>query len=347
MPLWCMAQTAITVTKVIQPNLDTLITTTTTTVSSVTLKYKPPVITPPGSVTVGGKASGPITLKSNTTYSGLTIDLKNAKTTGISGSKVSNVTIVNCKVINTTSFAVNLSNCTNVTIQNCLFSGVGMGVYASGGTGYKIKDNQFLNINGIDQNWFGHAIQLNGVSGGGNIISGNHIENIAGVALHPHDLISIYQSNGVKGDSIMVLNNWIRGGQLSKWPTSNAGACGIVLGDVNGTYQVARGNILVNPGAGGVANIGKGLGIKMDHNIIFSVKTAVTGQALGANNSVQSDVGYNHTAWTNSSGGNTVNSNPYSQYYQTGPVPLNWQTNVWADKTVTANILPTVIITYK
>jgi hypothetical protein len=299
--------------------------------------------------TTAYNSSGPIVLKSNTTVSGLSIDLANASTIGVSGNGVSNVHITNCRIVNTTNFAVDLKACTNITIDNCFFSNVGMGIYAEGSsTGIKVNNNQFLNINGISTTFYGHAIQFNTVKGGGNQINYNRIENIAGVALHPHDIINIYESNGISGDSIQVIGNWIRGGQLSFWPTANAGACGIVLGDVNGSYQVARGNILVNPGAGGVANIGNGTGIKMDHNFVFSVQTPVTGQGLGILNNAQTDVGYNHVNWTNSSGGNTVNSTPYSQYWiSSSPIPLNWITNTWADRSVTASVLPTTIITLK
>jgi hypothetical protein len=299
--------------------------------------------------TISYNSSGPIVLKSNTTVSGLSIDLSNASTVGISGNGVSNVHITNCRIVNTSSFAIDIKSCSNITIDNCFIANVGFGVYAEGGcTGIKVNNNQFLNVNGISTNYFGHAVQFNGVTGGGNQINYNRVENIAGVALHPHDILSVYESNGIPGDSIQVIGNWIRGGQLSKWPTSNAGACGIVLGDVNGSYQVARGNILVNPGAGGVANIGNGTGIKMDHNIIFSVQTPVTGQGLGVQNNTKTDVGYNRENWTNSSGGNTLNSSPYSQYWiSSSPTPLNWTTNTWADRSVTASALPATIITMK
>ena len=297
-------------------------------------------------------ASGPIVLKSNTTISGLSIDLGKASKVGITGKGVSNVHITNCRIVNTTSFAVDLNKCSNITIDNCFISNVGSGVYTENGcTGIKVNSNQFLNINGVNTNILGHAIQFNQTTGGGNQINNNRIENIAGVAQHPHDIINLYHSSGIKGDSIQVIGNWIRGGQLSYYPTANAGACGIVLGDEYGSYQVARNNVLVNPGAGGVANIanqGSSVGIKIDHNKIFSVKTPVSGQGLGVLNSSKTDVGYNLVNWTNSSGGNTVNSTPYSQYYiANSPTPLNWTKNVWADRSIVASVLPATIITMK
>jgi hypothetical protein len=86
----------------------------------------------------------------------------------------------------------------------------------------------------------------------------------------------------------------------------------------------------------------------MDHNIIFSVQTPVTGQAMGVQNSSLTDVGYNDVNWTNSSGGNTLNSSPYSQYWlASSPTPSNWNTNKWADMGISANILPSTIITLK
>jgi len=54
-------------------------------------------------------------------------------------------------------------------------------------------------LNQIDKSFgvYGHAIQLNGVIGGGNQINNNRIENIAGVALNPHDILNLYKSNGL------------------------------------------------------------------------------------------------------------------------------------------------------
>ena len=296
------------------------------------------------------RSSGPVILTSNTIISGLNIDLRNAPITGIIGKGISNVHITNCRIVNTTTFAIRLNNCSNVTIDNCFISNAGFGVYAENGSkSIKVNNNQFLNINGIDENYLGHAVQFNNVTGGGNQINNNRIENIAGVAQHPHDIINVYHSSGIPGDSIQVIGNWIRGGQLSKWPGKNDGACGIVLGDEYGSYQVARNNILVNPGAGGVANIsnkGASTGIKIDHNLVFSVQTPVTGQAIGVISNSQADVGYNRINWTNSSGGNTVNSAPYSQYWlASSPTPLNWSTNTWADKSIDDSILPAIIIT--
>jgi len=293
-------------------------------------------------------SSGPITAKSYTTYSGLVINLNGSGTTGITLQNLTNVHITNCKIINTTGFAINIYNCSNVTIDNCLISNVGFGVYAQGNSkNIKVNNNQFLNINGINTSSLGHAVQYNGVNGGGNQVNYNHIENIAGVAVHPHDMINLYQCNGLQGDSIQVIGNWIRGGQLTLWPNSYSGAAGIIMADVAGSYQVCRNNILVNPGYAGIQCIGTGYGIKIDHNQVFSTRTAINSNAINILDKTQIEVSYNKTNWTNHNGINALLSDGETQYYLGSPAspwPKNFGTNNWRSG-ITATILPTTIIT--
>ena len=293
-------------------------------------------------------SSGAITAKSYTTYSGLVINLNNASTTGITLQNLTNVHITNCKIINTKGFAINIYNCKNVTIDNCLFSNVGFGVYAQGNSStIKVNNNQFQNINGISTSSLGHAVQFNAVNGGGSQINNNRIENIAGVALHPHDMINLYQCNGLQGDSIQVIGNWIRGGQLSLWPTAYSGAAGIIMGDVGGSYQACRNNILVNPGYAGIQCIGTGYGIKIDHNQIYSTRTSINSNAINIMDKNQIEVSYNKTNWTNHNGINALLSDGETQYYlgsPASPTPRNFSTNNWRSG-ITTSVLPTTIIT--
>jgi hypothetical protein len=287
--------------------------------------------------------SGPVTLRSNTTVSGLIIDLKNAATTGINGNGVTNVHITNCKIINSASFGINLYNCSNITIDNCFISNVGFGVNVQKSVTVKVNSNQMLNINGINTSSFGHAVQFNNVNGGGNQINNNRVENIAGVALHPHDILSVFQSNGLPGDSIQIIGNWIRGGQMSLWPTSGSGACGIGLGDVGGSYQVCRNNILVNPGYVGIQAQG-GSHIKVDHNQIYSSSTPVSLLGMSWGNysgTTTTDVIYanNRVRWYD------YNNNEHSFGQNgTGVTLIN---DIWGATNISSSILPATIITMK
>jgi hypothetical protein len=74
--------------------------------------------------------------------------------------------------------------------------------------------------------------------------------DIDGVDSDPVDIVNIYQSNGNSSNPIQIYNNKIKGGG----PRSMGG--GIILGDQNGSYQVAQDNILYNPGQYGVAIAG-------------------------------------------------------------------------------------------
>jgi parallel beta-helix repeat protein len=289
------------------------------------------------------KASGAITAKSNTTYSGLVIDLGNGSSNGFTLSNVTNVHITNCKIINTKNFAMLINNSSNITIDNCLIKNVGFGIYVQGSSKtIKVNNNQIQNINGVNTSTLGHAIQFNGVSGGGNQINNNRVENIAGQALHPHDQINVYKSNGLPGDSIQVIGNWVRGGQTSLWPTSGSGAAGIVVGDVGGSYQVCRNNIVVNGGRVGIQAQG-GTHIKVDHNQVYGAKLPITQVGLAWGNwsgTSTSDVtyAYNKVKWYNSAGSEV----DHYENNSNGSVKL--VSNTWG-ASISASILPATIIT--
>ncbi len=286
--------------------------------------------------------SGPISAKSNTTYSNLLIDLNGSSTTGISVNGATNVHITNCKIINGAGFGINISNSSNITIDNTFISNIGFGVYAYQSQSIKVNNNQMLNINGINTASLGHAIQFNGVTGGGTQINNNRIESIAGQALHPHDVINVYESNGLPGDSIQVIGNWIRGGQRTLWPTSNSGAAGIVIGDLGGSYQVCRNNILVSPGYVGIQAQG-GSHIMVDHNKIYSDTSpaSLVGMSWGnysGESSTDVTYAYNQVKWFNL-------RNLEDDFGQNGS-GVTLINNTWGAN-LTASILPATIITMK
>ncbi len=302
------------------------------------------------------KISAPINAKSNTTYSNLIIDLGGKNTVGINCQGVTNVRIVNCKIINGTGFGINAYNCSNLVIDGNLISNIGFGIYVQKTVSAKVNNNQILNVNGIDTKSLGHAIQFNGVTGKGSQVNNNRIENIDGVAVHPHDMINIFKSDGLPGDSIQVIGNWIRGGQTKLWPNDNSGAAGIVVGDVGGSYQVCRNNILVNPGYVGVQAQG-GNHITVDHNLIYSSVTAASLVGLSWGNYSglsSSDViyAYNKVKWFTI---DKTTKAAVQQNYGSNSPGLTLIGNTWlgkigggnSDAGLDASILPAVIITMK
>src|ERR1700748_2698297 len=226
---------------------------------TIILKYKAPVIPGGGTKTgtgvtpppvTGGrvyKVSGALTLTAkdnNTTISGLSFD---AMATAITVNGAQHVHITKCRFTNITSYTVLINSASSdITVDSCFFNKVAFGVYATGKI-IKVNGNQCLNLNwNNNPQMYAHFAQLVGVNSGGNQINNNRIENIVGQAYYPHDIISVFESNGLPGDSIQVIGNWIRGGQTA-YPSADAGGAGIGLGDYGGSYQVARNNILVNP----------------------------------------------------------------------------------------------------
>ena len=208
------------------------------------------------------KLSAPIVWNgiSGQTISG--IDIENAPGNSIELTNCKNITIQNSKIAHSKGIGIKLYNCTNITITNCFIDSVSSGVNACASTGIKFEHNQVRNVLGPMPR--GQMIQFDAVTGGGNSISYNVGENIAGQSF-PEDEISLYKSNGLPNDPIVIAGNRIRGGG-----PSNSGG-GIMTGDAGGSYVIVKDNILVNPGQYGIA-ISSGTNITVQNNKVFSQK---------------------------------------------------------------------------
>lgn len=309
------------------------------------------------SVPVVYTISGPVTLQSNHTYQYLTIDMKGKNAPAFIGNNVTNVHITHCRVLNTPNMAIKLYKCTNVVADYNYFNMVMFGGYAQNSQTIKFNNNQLLNLNdqGVSGGYKAHAFQFDNVTGGGNQMNYNRIENIAGVAVKPHDILNIYHSDGLPGDSIQCIGNWVRGGQIvygSGQTASSNGAAGVAFGDQIGKFIVVRGNILVNPGGIGIQTVGGATGLKADHNTIyikFPTKTGMIILGCSVQNTNLIGWSYNHVNVTNDTGFNGVSADGQPAYWnpKTTPTPTDWNKNVWQDSKVTANILPAQIITFK
>jgi hypothetical protein len=272
--------------------------------------------------------------KSNITISGLSIS---GGSNGIALYNCSNVIIYNCVIMNSSGFGVMLNNCHNVYVQNCFITNVKSGVHVYQGSGIVVNSNQFLNMNGPFPD--GCFVQFASVTGGGNRIMYNKCENVVGVAQHPQDGINLYKSSGIQGDSIMVYGNWLRGGQVQ---FDSGGAAGIVLGDVGGSYQVARQNYVLNSGYVGMQVVG-GSNIKMDHNFIYSSSTPVSNTGINCGNysgaaSYNINISYNQIRWYQKTGAE------WDLWLDNVPTPAGWNTNI-PKANISYNILPSTIIT--
>lgn len=280
---------------------------------------------------------------SNITISGDSI-------TSINLTSCTNVHITKCKVCNNTTgtvAAINLSNCTNVTIDSCFITNDLQGIYAHNCTTVKVNNNYFLNIIGDPAHTW-HPIQFDNVSGGGQQINDNKIEEI-GVP-YTHDQISVFGSTGAIGDSIQVFRNSLRGGQTQMNGTGpggriggNNGACGIGV-DIGTTYCSVRGNKLINTGYAGIQIIGSGIDkCTIDHNYVYSSSTNISLIALSfsASGYTSMFVGYNHLSWLDFNN-HVDNLNPVSS-----SVP-GWSTNTAAtvaDPLANASMIPNPQVT--
>ena len=293
-------------------------TTTTTTTSSLT-------------------SSAPINMtgKSSVTITGLLIT--GGSVPCITLTNCNNVYITLCTLENSTDAGIKLTNCSNVTIETNNISHVAAGVVAvncpSGGI--DVFTNQILNMQGPAYD--GAFVQYTNVGGANNNISYNKFENILGQS-SPIDGIDIAQSNGTAASPINVYENWILGGG----PNTSGG--GIQLGDHGGSYQVASGNVLVNPGTYGMCITG-GNNISITNNSMYAKAQSFTNVGIF----VWGESGYTVTASTVS--GNLVNFTN-AQNIQNGSwlgsgttTPAGWSTNTWAAN-ISATILPASIVSF-
>lgn len=226
----------------------------------------------------GSTYSGPYTDSAPIVLDGVNNQtISNLKITNTSGhciklSNCSNITIQNCKLGPSKGEGVFLSNCKNITVTNCSMDAVESGVVADIGSGIKVTYNDVRNVQGPMPR--GQMVQFGNVSGPGNSISYNIVENIAGQS-YPEDAISLFMSNGTAADPIQVTGNWIRGGG----PSTSGG--GIMTGDEGGSNVVVQNNILVNPGQYGIT-ISSGTNITIKNNKIYSEKLPFSNIGLSA-----------------------------------------------------------------
>lgn len=240
----------------------------------------------------------------------------NGSTQGIYINGANNIHITKCKIVNITNFAIHILNSTNITIDSCDIRNVGFGVYVEGSSSatIKVNNNYFKDINGINASYLGHAVQFNSIAAsGGNQINYNRIENVKNItdtSSHPHDQISLFHCSGIVGDSIQVKGNWIRGGQLTPWPSSGYTGCGIGMGDEIGSYQVCRNNVLVSPGYAGIQTVQNGgtvNGISIDHNQIYNnTVSTVAAQGVTITGTVSNVKFNNNRIWWKNKNGNAV-----------------------------------------
>lgn len=279
------------------------------------------------------KTSAPISWNgiSGQTITG--INIENAPGNSIELVNCSNITIQNCRIAHSVGIGIKLYNCSNITINNCSIDSVASGVNACTCSGIKFEYNEVKNVRGPMPR--GQMIQFDEVNGGGNSISYNIGENIQGQSA-PEDEISLYQSNGLPNDPILIAGNWIRGGG-----PSNSGG-GIMTGDGGGSYVLVKDNILINPGQYGIA-ISSGNNIAVKNNKVYSEKLPFSNVGI-----------YAFNQYPSSCSTNTVTNNTINFTYKTGILNntytdgtcgtiTGWSSNVY-DPNLNASILPQKII---
>jgi len=143
-------------------------------------------------------------------------------------------------------------------------------------------------------------------------------------------------SNGIKGDPIRVVGNWIRGGG-----PSNSGG-GIMTGDQGGSNILVQDNILVDPGQYGIT-IASGKNISIKNNKIYGKQQAFSNIGLSAYKQYPIDcssdtIMNNEVNFTHNNGqlNNLLNNGGCGDVY-------GWSTNVY-NKNLNSSILPLKII---
>lgn len=306
---------------------------TSTTTASASSNSPTPSTGTVGPTTTTFAPSGPVTLSSGKTVTGLSISNPNGPC--IQGIGVSNVHIYNNKIGPCKSDAngngINLLGVHDIKIDHNSFDDVASGLYVqSGSTNNIVFDHNYMTrIRGPGPR--GQMVQFNGVHGSGNEISCNVSDQaIPGYLAGPEDHVNMFSSSGTAASPILIRYNKIRGGG-----PSNSGG-GILGGDLDGAYITVDTNILVDPGQYGISVAG-GHDIKLLNNKIYSsthpwsnVGAYVWDQYNSSCNNI--NVSGNRANWTNRAGA----ANPWWNAGNCGTIAQ--VNNVWRDSTIGPSI---------
>lgn len=238
--------------------------------------YKPPTETPTPAPTgiLVLPVSNPLVFNDRSDFVIENIRIENAPGVAIELNRCKRVRIKNVYINGTgiNSEAIELENCNDVTVENSLIGNAVTGVYAVGGSGIKVINNEFFNVRQRTIGARGQFVQFDGVTGAGNAIENNKGENWLGES-DPEDLISLFRSSGTQASPIYVRNNMFRGGG----PSASGG--GIMSGDNGGSWQVIENNTLLDPGQYGIA-AASGQNIQLINNKIFAKQQSFTNNPL-------------------------------------------------------------------
>lgn len=306
----------------------------------------PPTDNPGGPVTPGATYNN----QSNITISNKTFNA--AKGDILTFNNCNTVHVTKCIFNNGNVWGCVFNNCQNVTFDFNYGEMLCKMAVAVNCQGVKFDNNQFLNLNEpiLYKSDFAHVLQFNNVSGVGNSISGNIIENIYGKAVHPHDLINCYNSAGTKDSPLVVAFNKLRGGMVDGgWPNSGDTGAGITFD--NGSFIDCHDNIGVNPGCAFIQTNGTHSDVNVHDNqgvSLIASKVAADGViALGAKTRVAfSNLRINWLKYNNAHG---VYAGGETGFWAGGAFPpagVTMTNNNWFDQTLTADILPKQILTY-
>jgi len=237
--------------------------------------------------------------------------------------------ITHCYIGNSTRSGILLTGCANILIDSSFLTNAPTGVYAVDSYAISVTHCEGKNMKGPFPR--GAFVQFDNVSGPRCRVNYNKFENILGES-YGEDAISMYKSKGIATDPIQIIGNQIRGGG----PSKSGG--GIMLGDNGGSYQIAKDNILVNPGQYGMA-ISGGNHISIINNKIYSKVQPFTNVGLyiwaQANAACSMDeISGNEVNWARASG----EANHAWNQGNCGPV-MGWSTNVLGAK-IDESILP-------
>ena len=259
----------------------------------------PPPASPPASPSTVSNPNGPcltVNGANNRVIENMTLGPCGGA--GIEILNSTNVTLRNVRIRDTREPGIFINGSTSVDIRESNITNAASGVYAVSSSGIKVQCSSIVNPQGPMPR--GQFVQFDKVVGGENLVSCNSGLNELGKGI-PEDQINLYQSRGTAATPITISNNLLQGGG----PSKSGG--GIMLGDSGGQYQVARGNVLVDPGQYGIAVAG-GTNITVDRNQVYGRQQSFTNVGMYVWNQYSSacsaiTVSNNQVNWRNSSGG--------------------------------------------